>query len=77
MELFDFISLLNMTIEKSKEDRLWERWLVEMPHFEKFMSFTDYLKKATEIVKTSKTVTKEEALSIAEKIKMADQKGGN
>jgi hypothetical protein len=33
MELFDFMQLLNEAIIKDAEDKLWQRWLLEIPYF--------------------------------------------
>ena len=37
-----FIDLLNKAIEKDMEEKLWQKWLVELPHIEEDMPFEKY-----------------------------------
>lgn len=42
-----FIDLVGKAIEKNFEDRVWDRWLAELPQMDKktFISFDDYKDK--------------------------------
>lgn len=39
-----FIDLLNKAIEQEVEEKLWQKWLVELPHIEEDMPFEKYKK---------------------------------
>jgi hypothetical protein len=62
--------IIKTAYKKKDEERLWERWLVEYPLLEEFMSFEDYKDKT---FGTTVKVDKEQALKDAELIKQADQ----
>lgn len=42
-----FVDLIGKAIEMDTEDKLWEKWLVELPNMDKdsFTSFNDYKDK--------------------------------
>lgn len=42
-----FIDLLKKAIEKDLEEKLWEKWLVELPHMDEksFVPFDEYKNK--------------------------------
>ena len=65
--------LIKTAYAKKSEELLWQRWLVEMPRLEEFISFEEYKIKA---FGTTTKVDKEQILKDAESIKMTDQSEG-
>lgn len=71
LELFEFVQLLNKALEERKKEKIWQRWLAEMPHMREFISFEDYYKKFLPLNVSQKP--KEEILSdVAQIRKMAE-----
>jgi hypothetical protein len=62
-----FVDLLNKAVEKDLEDKLWQKWLTELPRMDKqtFMTFDDY--KARHFKKENKK-SDEEILQDAKNI---------
>lgn len=63
-----FIDLIKKALEKETEDKLWEKWLVQMPHMEHPISFNDYKDKHFKNVANESGKTDEELLEDAERI---------
>lgn len=62
-----FVDLLNKAIEQEAEDKLWQKWLVELPYMsDKFIPFDEYKRKHFEEEETKKT--DEEILQDADNI---------
>ena len=71
-----FIDLLNKAIEQDIEDKLWQKWLVELPYMDEktFLSFDEYKDKHFKQKETQK-MSDEEVLKDAENIlKMMSRK---
>ncbi|WP_158511943.1 hypothetical protein [Clostridium arbusti] len=89
LRFFDGFKLIEKMNIKIAEDRLFEQWNIEHIYMDKnnYMSFEDYKNKAFKNTntdtKSSKKITKEEALAEAERIRKLDnlnrnnQKGGD
>lgn len=81
MDLEDGIEIINTAYKKQAEEMLWQRWLVDYSNMDKdhFISFVDY---KNEVFKTNKTengikIDTNKIIKEAERIKKADQEGGN
>lgn len=63
-----FIDLIYKALEKELEDKLWNKWLVELQHMDEksFISFENYKQKHFQQKETEKEV--EEILEDAENI---------
>lgn len=78
MDFEDVLAMYLKAIEKNAIEQLWQQWLVDFSRMDKehFISFSNYKKEAFK-PKNNNKLNKEEILSEAQKIKQADQKGGN
>lgn len=52
-----FFDLIKNALEKDAEDKLWQKWLAELPHMNEqtFVSFEDYKKKHYKPKNTTQT----------------------
>ena len=76
LDVETFVGLLDKAIEKDIEDKLWQKWLVELPYMDEksFLSFDEYKEKHFKREYTQKK-TDEEILKDAENIlKMMSRK---
>lgn len=65
-----FIDLVFKAIENDAEDKLWEKWLAELPNMDKksFVPFEEYKNKHFKYQETGSSVRDEEVLEDAESI---------
>lgn len=47
MDLSSFLKFYNVAIEEDRKERLYEQWCAMLPQFTKFISFDEFLNKAT------------------------------
>lgn len=62
-----FADLVLKAIEKDVEEKIWDKWLVELPYMEKQLTFEEYKRKHY-VTDTSTDKTDEEILQDAENI---------
>lgn len=69
LDVDTFIGLIGEAQEKDLEQRLWEKWLAELPNMnqENFIPFEEYVKKHKK-VKHQETKSDEQILQDAENI---------
>jgi hypothetical protein len=80
LDIREGFELIQTAYTKYLEDKLWQRWLVELPYMDKdhFITFDNYKKKALgdkskgEYIDTSK-LDKEKNIAEAEEIRKLDR----
>lgn len=79
MDLEDGIEIINTAYKKQAEEMLWQRWLVDYSNMDKdhFISFVDYKNEVFKTNKTENDINTKKIIKEAERIKKADQEGGN
>jgi len=70
------IEFINQAYDKALEERLFQQWLVEIPHMKKSVSFEDYKRERLRPrINIQKRLTKEEWLAKAEEIEQKTKRG--
>lgn len=70
------VEFINQAYDKALEERLFQQWLVEIPHMKKSVSFEDYKRERLRPrINITKRLSKEEWLIKAQEIEQKTKRG--